>query len=231
MIPALRWAPMRVMRAVFQVSLTVRNKVTWDCPQTTTFEERDQLKQNWTEVLCLPAKLAHWPARLVLQMTCLSNWKSAGTTYNWCLWWAQWFLRNPLHSVFGNASSKQVTGIHTAEAKHEPFPVSFTKWHSGLFGHTEQLTGYQSSESVVIHLKHSAFLGMHSKWMPLTLTIWWVGNQTTCWWSDLVWENETIHWQWQSYTQTIWWETKQTTHWQFGVRKTKPHTDDDKTTH
>ena len=150
MIPALRWAPMRVMRAVFQVSLTVksvfqvsltvravfqvsltvravfqvsltvravfqvsltvravfqvslivRNKVTWDCPQTTTFEERDQLKQNWTEVLCLPAKLAHWPARLVLQMTCLSNWKSAGTTYNWCLWWAQWFLRNPLYCLW-----------------------------------------------------------------------------------------------------------------------------------
>ena len=29
--------------------------------------------------------------------------------------------------VFGNAFSKQVTGIHTAEAKHETLPVSFTK--------------------------------------------------------------------------------------------------------
>ena len=35
--PALRWA---AMRAFFNVSLIVRAKVTRQCPQTTTFEER-----------------------------------------------------------------------------------------------------------------------------------------------------------------------------------------------
>ena len=97
----------------FHVSLIVRNKVTWHCPQTTTFEERGQMKQNWTEVLCLPAQLAHWPARLVLQMTFLvyqtESLQAQHISYNWCLWWAHWFLKNPLYSVFGNASSKQVT--------------------------------------------------------------------------------------------------------------------------
>ena len=48
------------------VSLIVRDKVTRQCPQTTTFEERGEPKQNQTEVLLLTsltpyryAKLAH----------------------------------------------------------------------------------------------------------------------------------------------------------------------------
>ena len=37
----------------FNVSLIVRDKVTRQCPQTTTFEERGEPKQNRTEVLLL----------------------------------------------------------------------------------------------------------------------------------------------------------------------------------
>ena len=46
MTPALRWAVM----SHFNVSLIVRNKVTRQCPQTTTFEETGQPKQIRTEV-------------------------------------------------------------------------------------------------------------------------------------------------------------------------------------
>ena len=37
----------------FNVSLIVRDKVTRQCPQTTTFEERGEPKRNRTEVLLL----------------------------------------------------------------------------------------------------------------------------------------------------------------------------------
>ena len=37
----------------FNVSLTVRNKVTRQCPQTTTFEEKGEPKRIRTEVLLL----------------------------------------------------------------------------------------------------------------------------------------------------------------------------------
>ena len=51
MIPALRWA---AMRAIFNVSLTVRDKVTRQCPQTTTVsEEKGEPKRNRAEVLLL----------------------------------------------------------------------------------------------------------------------------------------------------------------------------------
>ena len=40
-LKGLRWA---VMRAIFNVSLIVRDPVTRQCPQTTTFEERGELK-------------------------------------------------------------------------------------------------------------------------------------------------------------------------------------------
>ena len=44
--PALRWAAMRAIN----VSLIVRDKVTGQCPQTTTFEEKGEPKRNRTEV-------------------------------------------------------------------------------------------------------------------------------------------------------------------------------------
>ena len=47
MTPALRWA---AMRAMFNVSLIVRDKVTRQCPQTTTFEEKGEPKRIRTEV-------------------------------------------------------------------------------------------------------------------------------------------------------------------------------------
>ena len=47
MIPALRWA---AMRAIVLVSLIVRDKVTRQCPQTTTFEEKGERKQIQTEI-------------------------------------------------------------------------------------------------------------------------------------------------------------------------------------
>ena len=47
MTPALRWA---AMRAVFNVSLTVRDKVTRRCSQTTIFQEKGELKLIRTEV-------------------------------------------------------------------------------------------------------------------------------------------------------------------------------------
>ena len=37
----------------FNVPLTVRDKVTGECPQTTTFEEKGEPKRNRTEVLLL----------------------------------------------------------------------------------------------------------------------------------------------------------------------------------
>ena len=37
----------------FNVSLTVRDKVTRQCPQTTNIEERGEMKRNRTEVLLL----------------------------------------------------------------------------------------------------------------------------------------------------------------------------------
>ena len=39
----------------FNVSLIVIDKVTGQCPQTTTFEEKVEPKRNQTEVLLLPA--------------------------------------------------------------------------------------------------------------------------------------------------------------------------------
>ena len=48
--PALRWV---VMRAIFNVSLIVRDKVTRPCPQTTTSEEKGEPKRYRTEVLPL----------------------------------------------------------------------------------------------------------------------------------------------------------------------------------
>ena len=37
----------------FNVSLTVRDKATRQCPQTTTFEDKGEPKRNGTEVLLL----------------------------------------------------------------------------------------------------------------------------------------------------------------------------------
>ena len=39
----------------FKVSLTVRDKVTRQCPQTTHFEEKGEPKRILTRSLCLPA--------------------------------------------------------------------------------------------------------------------------------------------------------------------------------
>ena len=47
MTPALRWA---VMRAVLKVHWEVMDKVTRQCPQTTTFEEKGEPKRIRTEV-------------------------------------------------------------------------------------------------------------------------------------------------------------------------------------
>ena len=56
MTPALRWA---AMRAILNVSLTVRDKVTRPCPQTTTFEEKGEPKRYRTEVLPLTSLPPH----------------------------------------------------------------------------------------------------------------------------------------------------------------------------
>ena len=48
--PALRWAS---YESYFNVSLIMRVKVTRQCPQTTTFEEKGEPKRNRTEVLLL----------------------------------------------------------------------------------------------------------------------------------------------------------------------------------
>ena len=50
MTPALRWA---AMRDIFNVSFIVRDKVTRQCPQTTTFEEKGEPKRIRTEVFLL----------------------------------------------------------------------------------------------------------------------------------------------------------------------------------
>ena len=47
MTPALKWA---AMRAIYNVSLIVRDKVTRQCPQTTIFEEKREPKRIRTEV-------------------------------------------------------------------------------------------------------------------------------------------------------------------------------------
>ena len=47
MTPALRWA---AMRAIFNGSLNVRDKVTRQCPQYTIFEEKGEPKRIRTEV-------------------------------------------------------------------------------------------------------------------------------------------------------------------------------------
>ena len=47
MTSALRWA---AIRAIFNVSLTVRDRVTKQCPQATTFEEKGEPKRIRTEV-------------------------------------------------------------------------------------------------------------------------------------------------------------------------------------
>ena len=43
----------------FNVSLIVRDKVTRQCPQTTTFEEKGKLKWNRTEVLLLTSLMPY----------------------------------------------------------------------------------------------------------------------------------------------------------------------------
>ena len=50
MTPTLRWA---AHESHFNVSLIVRDKVTRQCPQTTTFEEKGEPKRIRTEVLPL----------------------------------------------------------------------------------------------------------------------------------------------------------------------------------
>ena len=47
----------------FNVSLTVRDKITRQCPETTTFEEKGEPTRNRTEVLLL-ASLTARPNRL-----------------------------------------------------------------------------------------------------------------------------------------------------------------------
>ena len=47
MTPALRWAAMRA------ILMFVRDKITRQCPQTTTFKEKGEPKQIRTEVLLL----------------------------------------------------------------------------------------------------------------------------------------------------------------------------------
>ena len=73
MTSAVRWA---AMRAIFNVSLIVRDKVTRQCPQTTTFEEKGEPKRIRTEVPPLTsltpyrlAKPAH--SELLFQMLLL----------------------------------------------------------------------------------------------------------------------------------------------------------------
>ena len=61
MIPALRWA---VMRAILMSHVIVRDKVTRQCPQTTTFEEKGELKQIWTKVPLLTRGHTARPNRL-----------------------------------------------------------------------------------------------------------------------------------------------------------------------
>ena len=47
----------------FNVSLTVRDKVTRQCPQATTFEERGEPKRNRTEVLLLNSLTSYRQAK------------------------------------------------------------------------------------------------------------------------------------------------------------------------
>ena len=49
----------------FNVSLIVRDKVTRQCPQTTTFEEKGELKQIQTEVLLLTSLTPYRQAKPV----------------------------------------------------------------------------------------------------------------------------------------------------------------------
>jgi len=48
----------------FNASLIVRDKVIRQCAQTTTFEEREELKWNQTEVLLFTSLTAHGWAKL-----------------------------------------------------------------------------------------------------------------------------------------------------------------------
>ena len=50
----------------FNVSLIVRDKVTRQCPQTTTFEEKGELKWNRTEVPLLASLMPFCYAKLAL---------------------------------------------------------------------------------------------------------------------------------------------------------------------
>ena len=63
MAPALKWAAMRVILSHFNVSLIVRDKVTRQCPQITTFEEKGEPKRIPTEVPLLTSLTAR-PKRL-----------------------------------------------------------------------------------------------------------------------------------------------------------------------
>ena len=65
MTPALRWAAMKV-------SLTVRDKVTRQCPQTTTFAEKGETKRNRTEVLLLTSLTSHRQAKPAHNRLCVS---------------------------------------------------------------------------------------------------------------------------------------------------------------
>ena len=51
MTPALRWAVMRaILMGGFNLYITVRDKVTRQCPQTTIFEVKGEPKQIGTDV-------------------------------------------------------------------------------------------------------------------------------------------------------------------------------------
>ena len=67
MTSALRWA---ATESHFNVSLIVRDKVTKQCPQTTSFEEKGELTQIRTEVPLLTSCTAR-PNQLTV-----SNWLS-----------------------------------------------------------------------------------------------------------------------------------------------------------
>ena len=67
MTPALRWAMMMT------ISLIVRDKVTRQCPQTTTFEEKGEPKWNRTEVLLLPSLTTYHCAKLAYSTNSLAG--------------------------------------------------------------------------------------------------------------------------------------------------------------
>ena len=67
--PALRWA---AMRDVLMFSLVVRDKVTRQCPQTTTFEEKGEPERNRTEVPLLTSLTPYRQAKPAVRV-CLEQ--------------------------------------------------------------------------------------------------------------------------------------------------------------